>query len=92
MKSDRTSTGDEITPEYIAELAEEAEAGFAGRKGRWVPLPGRPPLSEAGPSRRLQTRITPELGKSLDAMAIERETTVSAIVREALEQFLRDAA
>lgn len=91
MNSGRTREGDELTPELLDQLAAEAEAGFEHWEGGMV-VAGRPPLSISGPSRRLQARVAPELGERLDALAGERDTTVSEIVREALERYLSDAA
>lgn len=87
----RTKQGDELTPKFIELLSQEAEAGFDDWDGKVVRA-GRPGLSPEGPSRRLQTRIAPEIGDQLDALAGKRDTTVSEIVREALERYLADVA
>lgn len=91
MKNLRTSTGEELTPEYLAEMVADAESGYEGFEVRIVRT-GRPPISESGPSKRLQVRVDQELQLDLQRIAEERGTTVSAVAREALAQFVNKAA
>lgn len=91
MSYPKTRGGDEMTPEFLEELAEEAEDGFEGWQWKVVHR-GRPPLSKGTESQRLNIRITPDMGESIAQIAEARETTVSAIVREALDRYLADAA
>ena len=91
MKKLKTSTGEELTPEYLAEMVADAEAGYEGFQVRVVRT-GRPPISENGPSKRLQVRVDQELELNLKRIAAERGTSVSAVAREALAQFVKKAA
>lgn len=92
MSYPKTKDGDELTPEFTDQLAAEAEAGFEGYDARWVPAPGRPPLSTAGASRRIQVRVGPELADALDKLADDRGMSMSELLRDAIQKYLQDAA
>ncbi|MFN8027115.1 MAG: CopG family transcriptional regulator [Acidimicrobiia bacterium] len=81
----RTVNGVEITEDFIARAVAEAEAGYdvemLRRRGR--------PTMGSGPASVLPVRLDPELRRALDERAASDETTVSAVVREALREYLR---
>ncbi|MBI2690435.1 MAG: ribbon-helix-helix protein, CopG family [Solirubrobacterales bacterium] len=91
MKYLKTAAGEELTPEYLEELVAEAEAGYEGFQVKVVRT-GRPPISETGPSKRLQVRVDEQLQLDLQLIANERGTTLSAVAREALAQYVKKAA
>ena len=82
----RTPSGVEITEEYIAQAVAEAEAGYDISTLRR--RPGRPSMGD-GPAAVLPVRLDPELRRALDARAEAEDTTVSAVVRDALRECLR---
>lgn len=91
MKYLKTADGRELTPEFLEELVAEAESGYEGFRAKVVRI-GRPPISENGPSKRLQVRVDEQLQLDLQLIANERGTTVSAVAREALAEFVKKAA
>lgn len=90
MRRAKTASGEKLTRKYLKELEAEAEAGYEDLDPSRVRI-GRPPLSESGESRRLQVRVDPALEASLKQLAIDQETTVSELARQALIRFVADA-
>ena len=82
----RTPSGVETTEECIEKAVAEAEAGYDISKLQR--RPGRPSMGD-GPAAVLPVRLDPELRRALDARAEAEETTVSAVVRDALREYLR---
>lgn len=84
----RDRAGNEITPEYIARVAAEAEAGYDLDELEVVNV-GRPSLAGGrGHSPRLSFRVTDDLHGRLEAEAARRGCTVSQLAREVLERHL----
>jgi hypothetical protein len=83
----KTASGKPITDEMVAELAEEAEAGFDVdailRRRR-----GRPPLG-SGPASVESVRLEPELREALTRRAERDHETASSVIRKALRRYLR---
>jgi Ribbon-helix-helix protein, copG family len=81
-----TPSGLPITDELIEKLSKEAEAGYDVdemlRRRR-----GRPPIG-SGPATVESVRLDPELRQALAARAESDEETTSAVIREALRQYL----
>ncbi|GAA3810966.1 hypothetical protein GCM10022226_34280 [Sphaerisporangium flaviroseum] len=85
------SKGNRITDEYVNDAI--ADVHRAIEEGR-VPVPtsrgGRPSLSgESTHSPRVSFRVPEELRERAKARAAQEGKTVSALAREAFEQFLR---
>ena len=86
-----TKSGQEITDEFIDQLAAEAEAGYdpdtlITRRGKR----GRPTLG-ASPASVESVRLDPELRRELLQRAQSEGTTTSELIREALRQYLHAA-
>jgi hypothetical protein len=81
-----TKTGRELTDADIEELADEAERGYDvdELKGR---RRGRPMLGSA-PAEVVPVRLDPELKQAIEDRARDDDTTVSALIREAIRRFL----
>ncbi|HEY9558939.1 MAG TPA: ribbon-helix-helix protein, CopG family [Acidimicrobiales bacterium] len=81
-----TKTGRELTDSDIEKLADEAEQGYdvddLRRRRR-----GRPMLGSA-PAEVVPVRLDPELKQAVEDRARDDETTVSALIREAIRRFL----
>jgi hypothetical protein len=81
-----TKTGRELTDADIEELADEAERGYdvddLKRRRR-----GRPMLGSA-PAEVVPVRMDPELKQAVEDRARDDDTTVSALIREAIRRFL----
>ncbi|HSM64803.1 MAG TPA: CopG family transcriptional regulator [Ilumatobacteraceae bacterium] len=81
-----TKTGRELTDADIEELADEAEQGYdvdeLKRRRR-----GRPMLGSA-PAEVVPVRLDPELRRAVEDRARDDDTTVSALIREAIRRFL----
>jgi len=90
IRRPKTASGEKLTRKYLKELEAEAEAGYEDLDPSRVRI-GRPPLSENGESRRLQVRVDPALDESLKQLAIDQETTVSELARQALIRFVAEA-
>lgn len=90
IRRTKTASGEKLTRKYLKQLEAEAEAGYEDLDPTRVRI-GRPPLSESGESRRLQVRVDPALDESLKQLAIDQETTVSELARQALVRFVADA-
>jgi hypothetical protein len=83
----RTSSGDEITPEFADALAAEAERGYDLSKAKRQRV-GRPSLAGAGPSPRLSFRTTPALYRAAQKRAKEEGRSVSDLAREAVARYV----
>ncbi len=81
-----TKTGRELTDADIEKLADEAEQGYdvddLKRRRR-----GRPMLGSA-PAEVVPVRLDPELRQAVEDRARDDDTTVSALIREAIRRFL----
>lgn len=83
----KTQSGQPITDELIAELADKAEAGYdvdemLRRRG------GRPPMGSSAASVE-SVRLDPELSEALREQAQKEGRTNSDVIREALRKYLR---
>lgn len=82
----KTKSGQPITDELIERLAAEAEEGYdvdetlARRRGR-------PPMGTAAATVE-SVRLDPELRRALAKRAEQDHATTSAVIREALRQYL----
>ena len=86
---DGTVLDDEAADRIVAEVE---EAVLAGRGSSSFPRKGRPSLTgRAAASPHVGFRVSPELRDEAEAIARERGVTVSALAREALEQFVSNA-
>ena len=79
-----TSGGVEVTDEVIDRLAGRAERGFEHARLR---RRGRPPLGEAA-AKVAQVRLPPEMAEALAKRAKRDRTAPSAVIREALREYL----
>jgi hypothetical protein len=81
-----TASGIEITNELVGELAERAEAGYDvdATLRRRV---GRPPMGSAAAGVE-SVRLDPELRAALDQRAERDGETPSAVIRNALREYL----
>jgi predicted HicB family RNase H-like nuclease len=90
-----TSDGQVFTEDDAARLAREFEADDNALDGVEITLPrkvGRPSLTGgAGTSPQVSFRLSPSVRERAERLAADRGTTVSALAREALEQFVRQA-
>jgi hypothetical protein len=85
----RTASGVPITEELVDELSAKAEAGYDvedtfNRRG------GRPPMG-SGAAGVESVRLDPELRQALAQRASRDHETTSAVIREALRQYLKVA-
>lgn len=82
----KTGSGVEITGELVRELAERAEAGYdvEATLRRRV---GRPPMGSAAAEVE-SVRLDPELRAALDERARREGETTSAVIRNALREYL----
>lgn len=83
----KTRSGQPITDELIAELADKAETGYdvdemLRRRG------GRPPMGSSAASVE-SVRLDPELSEALRKQAQKEGRTNSDVIREALRKYLR---
>lgn len=83
MATVKTRSGRVLTDEQVEQIAQQMEAG-AFRLGR-----GRPPLGPDRPSPRVQIRIPAPLYSALNERATKEGKTVSKVVRDAVEAYLR---
>ena len=83
-KQHGTSGGVPITDDVIERLAARAERGLPHARLR---RRGRPPLGDA-PARVTQVRLPPALSDALTARAARDGTAPSAVIREALREYL----
>jgi hypothetical protein len=82
----KTASGVPITDELVADLARKAEAGYdvdetLRRRG------GRPPIGSAAATVE-SVRLDPELREALIRRAEHDHETTSAIIRNALREYL----
>jgi hypothetical protein len=81
-----TKTGRELTDADIEALADEAERGYdvddlkSRRRGR--------PMLGSAPAEVVPVRLDPELKKAVEDRARDDDTTVSALIREAIRRFI----
>ena len=81
-----TKTGRELTDADIEALADEAERGYdvddlkSRRRGR--------PMLGSAPAEVVPVRLDPELKQAVEDRARDDDTTVSALIREAIRRFL----
>jgi CRISPR-associated endonuclease/helicase Cas3 len=81
-----TKTGRELTDADIEKLADEAEQGYdvddlkPRRRGR--------PMLGSAPAEVVPVRLDPELKQAVEDRARDDDTTVSALIREAIRRFL----
>lgn len=81
---------DEAAAERI--VAEVVAAVEAGRGTVTFPRRGRPSLAGGrGASPSVGFRLTPDVRQRAEELALQRGITVSALAREALEDYLRRA-
>ena len=87
-----TADGQEISEGEAARLAEDFETDDSVLDGVEVAFPrkaGRPSLTGVkGTSPQVTFRISPTVRDRAERLAADRGTTVSALAREALEQFV----
>jgi hypothetical protein len=86
---DGTVLDDETTERIIVEVE---DAVLAGRGTTTYPRKGRPSLSgRAAASPHVGFRVTPELRDEAEAVARRRGLSVSALAREALQEYVKKA-
>lgn len=89
------SSGEAITEADAARLAEEFEADDTVLDDVELTFPrraGRPSLAGGtGASPQVTFRLSPSVRERAERLAADRGTTVSALAREALEQFVKKA-
>jgi hypothetical protein len=86
---DGTVLDDETTERIIGEVE---DAVLAGRGTATFPRKGRPSLSgRAAASPHVGFRVSPELRDEAEAIARRRGLTVSALAREALQEYVKKA-
>jgi hypothetical protein len=87
--TDGTVLDDETVDRIVAEVE---EAVLSGRGTVTFPRKGRPSLTgRAAASPHVGFRVSPELRDEAEAIARQRGLTVSALAREALEEYVRKA-
>lgn len=83
-----TKSGEEINPKVADALAEEAERGYDLSKAKRRRV-GRPSLGGPGASPRLSFRATPELHRAAQRRAQREGRTLSDLVRDAVERYVK---
>jgi hypothetical protein len=83
----RTTSGKPITDELVEKLADNAEAGYdidetLRRRG------GRPPIGSSAATVE-SVRLDPELRQALTERAERDHETTSAVIRQALREYLQ---
>lgn len=87
-----TKAGDHLADRDIDALASEAEAGYQLDSSQWIKV-GRPPLGRSrGESPRIGFRATKNLYDAAQSQARAEGLTVSALAREAIEQYLASSS
>lgn len=86
MATVKTSSGRVLTEADIESIARRMEDGPAQLRGRRA---GRPSLGDERLSPRIQLRVPPRLYATLSARARAEGKTVSAVVRELLEEHMQ---
>jgi hypothetical protein len=86
----RSKNGRTLTGADVDRLADTAEAGFD--LSTWKPRPGRPSLSQpgSGHSPRVEARVPETLHRRVAARATREGKSVSAVLRQLLEEYARD--
>jgi hypothetical protein len=82
----KTASGQPITDELVAELAQKAEAGYDVEETLRRPG-GRPPIGSAAASVE-SVRLDPELRQALTRRAERDHETTSSVIRKALREYL----
>jgi len=85
--------GIEMTDEEVDRIVEETVQAALDGKGTWYfPQRGRPSLTgKREPSPHVGFRVSPELRQRADAIAHERGISLSALARQALEEYVKQA-
>jgi predicted HicB family RNase H-like nuclease len=85
-----TKGGRRLSGDDLDRLADEAEAGFD--LSSWSPRRGRPSLSvEPGAhSPRIEARVPQELHRRVSSRAASEGKSVSAVLRQLLEEYARE--
>ncbi|HEY5486327.1 MAG TPA: ribbon-helix-helix protein, CopG family [Candidatus Limnocylindrales bacterium] len=85
-----TASGRALSKTDLDRLADKAEEGFD--LSTWKPRRGRPSLSAAGGghSPRIEARVPDALHRRVSARAASEGKSVSAVVRQLLEEYARD--
>lgn len=83
----RTKAGDELTPEVLEALAEEAERGYDLSKAERV-FVSRPLLGDGETMGRIVIRVSNEELNRLRGQAEAEDRTISKLVHEAAMQYL----
>jgi hypothetical protein len=82
----RSKSGRILTDEAVDRLADRMERGYEPDRLRPRKL-GRPPLGDDAPSPRIQVRVSRRLFVSVSKRAHQEGKTVSALVRQLLENY-----
>jgi hypothetical protein len=82
----RSKSGRILTDEAVDQLADRMERGYDPEQLR-PRRSGRPPLGEDSPAPRIQVRVSRRLFVSVNKRAHEEGRTVSALVRQLLENY-----
>ena len=80
-----------LTEEDLDKLADEAEAG--SDLSTWIRRPGRPTIDASTASEhspKIETRVPAAVRRDLARFAAEDGTTVSAVLRDLAEGYVRD--
>ena len=82
-----------LTDEEVDRIVEETVQAALDGKGTWYfPQRGRPSLTgKREPSPHVGFRVSPELRQRADALAHERGISLSALARQALEEYVKQA-
>ena len=86
-----TRDGRVLTEEDLDRMADEAEAGYD--LSTWIRRPGRPTIdatTDRGHSPKIETRVPAAVRRDLARFAAEDGTTVSAVLRDLAEGYVRD--
>ncbi|MGD0248269.1 MAG: ribbon-helix-helix protein, CopG family [Candidatus Limnocylindrales bacterium] len=87
----KTKSRRNLSEADLERLAEEAERGFD--LSTWKPRPGRPSLGAAAAgehSPRIEARVPEPLHRRVVARAAKEGRSVSAVVRQLLEDYARE--
>jgi hypothetical protein len=82
----RSKSGRILTEEAVERLADRMERGYEPEQLR-PRRSGRPSLGDDAPSPRIQVRVSRRLFVSVNKRAHEEGKTVSALVRQLLENY-----
>ena len=82
-----------LTDEEVDRIVEETVQAALDGKGTWYfPQRGRPSLTgKREPSPHVGFRVSPELRQRADALAHARGVSLSALARQALEEYVARA-